>query len=79
MDCPPLDVTATISMPMNANVASSLVLNETSFQSVDEQLQPSKTTGGLIEFQIHGKFIHFNTIEEYQAFDFTSLQADLSL
>ena len=56
---------ATISMPMSAKVSSNFILDETSFDSLEGEGNPMKTTGGLLEFQIGGKFIHFNTIEEY--------------
>ena len=47
---PPIDVTATISMPMSKEISSSLVLNEASFTSLEETGKTIKTTGGLIEF-----------------------------
>jgi hypothetical protein len=36
-----------------------------------------KTTGGLIEFKVEGKFIHFNTIEDYNAFNWEYLSNNL--
>ena len=57
-------------MPMNANVASSLVIDGDSFINDSEKSEKQTTTGGIIDFQISGKFLHFNTIEEYNAFDF---------
>ena len=65
-------------MPMNTKVASSLFLNEASFSADEADGGSVKTTGGLIEFQLGGKFIHFNTIEEYQAFDYSTLSGDKS-
>ena len=58
-------MTATISMPMSAKVSSNFIIDETSFAAMDGEESPLKTTGGLLEFQICGKFIHFNTIEEF--------------
>jgi len=66
-------------MPMSSKVSSSLVLDESSFALNDFEAQAQKTTGGLIEFQHIGKFIHFNTIEEYNAFDFSNVQEDKDL
>ena len=51
-------------MPMNNKVPSDLVITG-DFDEFDQ----IKGQGGLLEFKIPGKFIHFNTIEEYQAFD----------
>ena len=59
LDCPQVDIQGTISMPMSKNVSSNLVIDENGFG------QKTKSTGGLLEFQVPGKFIHFNTIEEY--------------
>lgn len=74
LEVPPQDLVASISMPMNANVASSLVLDGDSFVS-EESSSSAKatTTGGIIDFQLKGKFMHFNTIEEYNAFDYAEV------
>lgn len=61
-------------MPMNAKVAASLVLDGDSFVNEPESAERQMTTtGGIIEFQIMGKFLHFNTIEEYNAFHFNEV------
>ena len=74
LEVPPQDLRATISMPMNPTVAASLVLDGDSFVGQqDVETASSTTSGGIIEFQIPGKFLHFNTIEEYNAFDFKSV------
>lgn len=56
-------------MPMNNKVSSDLVI-----QGNFDQPSHSKGSGGLLEFTIPGRFIHFNTIEEYQAFDFAKFK-----
>lgn len=61
-------------MPMSKQVSSSLVLDESSFQG-----ETPNHTGGLIEFKVEGVFLHFNTIEEYQAFDYKLIENDPSL
>lgn len=48
-------------MPHSTKVASNLVITSPSSKS---------TEGGLVEFKIRGKFIHFNTVEEYNSFEF---------
>ena len=52
-------------MPMNTKVESNLVITSPSVKH--------KTEGGILEFKIPGKFIHFNTIEEYQACTFDNV------
>ena len=58
---------------MNQNIASNIVIDEDSLSA-----SPTKQkTGGLLQFPVHGKFIHFNTIEEYQALEFPQIMANL--
>lgn len=64
LEAPPLDIFATISVPMGANSSSDLLINEDSFDD-DKSNKELKKIGGLIEIKVSGKFIHFNTIEEY--------------
>jgi hypothetical protein len=59
LECPKVDIQGTISMPMSKNISSNLVIDENGFG------QKTKSTGGLLEFNVSGKFIHFNTIEDY--------------
>ena len=74
LEVPPQDLRATISMPMNTTVAASLVVDGDSFVNEAGNADKQKTTtGGIIEFQVMGKFLHFNTIEEYNAFDFKTV------
>lgn len=63
-------------MARSDTVPASLVLDSSSF--IDENAPADNTTthGGIIEFKVPGKFIHFNTIEEYNAFDLKALEAD---
>lgn len=77
---PPQDLRATISMPMNKTVAASLVLDGDSFLC-DQGSETKKmvSSGGIIDFQLAGKFLHFNTIEEYNAFDFSTVAASQEL
>ena len=63
LDCPPQDVVGSISLPPQKGVSASLVLNE---NSLDKFTLEDK---GLVKFPVQGKFLHFNTIEEYQAFE----------
>ena len=65
LTCPEAAIQGTISMPMNNKVSSDLVI-----QGNFDEASHSKPSGGLLEFTIPGRFIHFNTIEEYQAFEF---------
>ena len=41
-----------------------------------EESKEEKKIGGLIKFRVPGKFLHFNTIEEYTAFDLSSLNSE---
>ena len=60
-------------MPMNTTVAASLVLDGDSFINDTGAQEKQMTTRGIIDFALSGKFLHFNTIEEYNAFDFKEL------
>ena len=73
LEVPPQDLRAYISMPMNTTVASSLVLDGDSFINDQQAQEKQTTTGGIIDFQLPGKFLHFNTIEEYNAFQFSEV------
>ena len=66
---------------MNTNIASGLVLDGDSFVESAESSgsQKATTTGGIIDFQLKGKFMHFNTIEEYNAFTFSELASSADL
>ena len=58
---------------MNTTVAASLVLDGDSYINDTGAQEKQMTTGGIIDFALSGKFLHFNTIEEYNAFDFKEL------
>jgi hypothetical protein len=73
LDCPQIDITTTITLPMNQTVPSSILIDESS-------LTTSPTTqksGGLLQFTIPGLFIHLNTIEEYNSFTFDSVSKSI--
>ena len=57
---------------MNQTVSANIIVDEDSLNIE----KTKKTTGGLLQFPVPGKFIHFNTIEEYQGFTFNDLQAN---
>ena len=73
LEAPPQNLRAYISMPMNTTVAASLVLDGDSYINDTGAQEKQMTTGGIIDFALSGKFLHFNTIEEYNAFDFKEL------
>jgi hypothetical protein len=54
---------------MNQTVSANIIVDEDSLNIE----KTKKTTGGLLQFPVPGKFIHFNTIEEYQGFTFNDL------
>ena len=62
LECPVNDISATVSMPMSSKVGSNLVV------SSPDKIK-AKSSGGILEFSIPGKLIHFNTIEEFTALD----------
>ena len=57
-----VDISGQVSMPLSAKVESNLVITS--------PLTKQTSEGGILEFKIPGKFIHFNTIEEFNACDF---------
>jgi hypothetical protein len=71
LDCPQVDITTTITLPMNQTVPSSILIDESSLTNTPKTLK----SGGLLQFTIPGLFIHFNTIEEYNSFNFQDLPA----
>ena len=71
LEAPGADILATVSMPMSQKVSADLVIGGQSFDNdgFQQNQSLSKGSGGLLEFTVLGKFLHFNTIEEYQHFD----------
>ena len=71
LEAPGADIMGTISLPMSQKVSADLVIGGQSFDNTgySQHQSLSKGSGGLLEFTVPGKFLHFNTIEEYQHFD----------
>ena len=65
LECPVQDIEGAVSMPPSDKVGANLILSKTNEQIV--------STGGILEFAVKGKLIHYNTIEEYNMFDFKDI------